>query len=282
MADLYIAVVILIFVSAGALFLGEWLSRRLSPRDAGLLLMFSVLVLLAYEKLAADKLWIARLLPFSNVVILGNLFPPLVAFLSGLAWHRLPTLKIRKLILLIPLIILSWTGIAQLLFSSPPRMGNRWTRRVCLQTSESSCSAAAGATLLAAYGIPSTEHEMAELCLTRPAGTSMLGLYRGLKLKTNGTNLKPLPFTGLSIDELAKTATGPVLLSVELLPGETLSEKYQQYGFGVGVRHSVVVFRFLPNNLVEVGDPATGRERWSFDDLRVLWHGEAIRLVKRS
>jgi hypothetical protein len=181
----------------------------------------------------------------------------------------------------VPLVVLSWTGTGRLLLRSPPPLGNRWTSRdICRQTSNASCSAAAAATFLYACGIRSTEPEMADLCLTRSDGTTMLGLYRGLKLKTAGTGWKLVPIADQSIDDL-RQMTGPILLSVELLPGEPLAARYEQWGWGVGSPHSVVLFRFLPNNQIDIGDPDTGRERWSLEDLEVLWHGAGIRAVRK-
>lgn len=281
MADLYIGIVIIAIASAALLALGLWLGRRLPPRDVGLLIMFGVLLLLAFEKFAWDKLWLARMLPLSNVVILGNWYPLIAAFLGGLAWRRIPGRAFRRGILIVPLLILSWAGVERVMFGSPPSLKNHWRRGVCMQTSNASCSAAAAATLLHTANISSNEAEMARLCLTRNDGTSMLGLYRGLKLKTRGTSWRPIPFAGMSLQELVLTMHGPVLLSVELEPGTKNSEHFQRWGWDVGMRHSVVIFRFLPGNLVEIGDPETGREIWTLDELQILWHGEAIRLEKQ-
>lgn len=281
MADLYIGIVIIAIASAALLALGLWLGRRLPPRDVGLLIMFGVLLLLAFEKFAWDKLWLARMLPLSNVVILGNWYPLIAAFLGGLAWRRIPGRALRRGILIVPLLILSWAGVERVMFGSPPSLKNHWRRGVCMQTSNASCSAAAAATLLHTADISSNEAEMARLCLTRNDGTSMLGLYRGLKLKTRGTSWRPVPFAGMSLQELVLTMHGPVLLSVELEAGTKNSEHFQRWGWDVGMRHSVVIFRFLPGNLVEIGDPETGREIWTLDELQILWHGEAIRLEKQ-
>ena len=281
MADLYIGIVIIAIVSAALLALGLWLGRRLPPRDVGLLIMFGVLLLLAFEKFAWDKLWLARMLPFSNVVILGNWYPLIAAFLGGLAWRRIPGRPLRRGILIVPLLILSWAGVERVMFGSPPPLKNHWSHGVSLQTSNASCSAAAAATLLHTVGISSDESEMAQVCLTRPDGTSMLGLYRGLKLKTNGTSWKPVPFAGMSLEELELSMHGAVLLTVELEPGTKNAEHFRRWGWDVGMRHSVVIFSFLPGHLVEIGDPETGREVWTLDELQSLWHGEAIRLEKR-
>jgi hypothetical protein len=281
MTDLYIGLAITFAISAALLALGLFLGRRLAIRDAGLLIMFSVLLLLAYQKFAWDQVWLTRIFPFSNAVIVANFYPPLVAFMAGICWRRIPSRSLRKGLLLVPLVVLSWLGVVRLLVTRPPIVTSRWSGRVCRQTSNASCSAAAGATLLRSIHISSSEREMADLCLTRPDGTSMLGLYRGLKLKLAGTAWKPVALDVHTVEELRAANGGPYLLSVELEPGTPNIEMYEDWGWGVGSRHSVVLFRFLPSGYADMGDPATGHERWTIDDLRVLWHGEGFRLASR-
>jgi predicted double-glycine peptidase len=156
-------------------------------------------------------------------------------------------------------------------------MHDRWDDNVCLQTSQASCSPAAAATLLRAYCIDTTEQEMALLCLTSREGTSMLGLYRGLKIKTRNTAWDVYMFDSATIDDLR--GAGPVLLSVELRDGR-LEQHMQTWGWIPGVPHTVVLLGFVGDDKVLVADPAIGREVWFIDDLRLLWHGEGARLVR--
>jgi len=285
MSDLYFGILILLVASAVLFIGGLWVGKRLKPRAAGLLFMLTLAALLVYEKFAADQLWMAKLLPFSNLVVIGNFYPPLVALAASFALRILPKGILRRSVLLIPFLLLSWVALVRTVFGAPPELGNRWTRGVCLQTSDASCSAAAAATLLHAepYHIESTEQEMARLCLThgsgsRADGTTMFGLYRGLKLKTAGTPWKPVPFHE-SLEALQKDFPGPVILTVELSVGDPRADNYPNWD--PGMRHSVVLFRFLPNGQALMGDPSTGRERWSVEDLRVLWHGEGLQLVRK-
>ena len=70
-----------------------------------------------------------------------------------------------------------------------------------------------------------------------------------------------------------------MLINVELRRGENVDPRYQKlWGWIPGVSHSVVLFRFLPSGRIEIGDPDIGRETWNIDALRVLWHGNGIRL----
>lgn len=48
------------------------------------------------------------------------------------------------------------------------------------------------------------------------------------------------------------------------------------------MRHSVVPFRQVTADRVEIGDPSVGREQWSLDDLRIVWRDDAIRLVRNE
>src|SRR5437016_4951462 len=183
MSDLYLGILILLLASALLFIGGLWVGKRLRLRAAGLLFMLTLLALLAYEKYAADQLGMAKVLPISNLVVIGNLYPPLVALAASFALAILPKGILRRSVLLIPFLALSWVGLVRTVFGAPPELGDRWIRGVCLQTSDASCSAAAAATLLhaAPYHIESSEQEMARLCLThasggRADGTTMFGL----------------------------------------------------------------------------------------------------------
>src|SRR5439155_26252660 len=99
------------------------------------------------------------------------------------------------------------------------KIKNRWRRDICLQTSHATSSPAAAATLLRSHGIDTTEEEMARLCLTNPDGTSLLGLYRGLRLKTRYGCLNVFSFHCDVGSLRQRVAGGPVILSVSLRPG---------------------------------------------------------------
>jgi len=47
-----------------------------------------------------------------------------------------------------------------------------------------------------------------------------------------------------------------------------------------GVPHAVVVFGFTDDDQVSVGNPGVGREYWSVQALRDLWHGDYVTLEK--
>jgi hypothetical protein len=183
---------------------------------------------------------------------------------------------------------------------APPVCADLWIDSVCIQTSRVTCSAAAAATLLRAHGIAATEHELARLCLTRRSGTSRLGLYRGLALKTRdsrwrvevfGGNLELLRETfanrpGAAIMpelSLGSPASGPVILFVGLPAKSGLDPRYaDQWGWLPGVQHAVVFDGFAGDRRVIVGDPSMGAEYWLEQGVRDLWwSGVGLRLVRQ-
>jgi formate hydrogenlyase subunit 3/multisubunit Na+/H+ antiporter MnhD subunit len=47
------------------------------------------------------------------------------------------------------------------------------------------------------------------------------------------------------------------------------------------LEHPLLAWLLPFSNLVVVGDPSVGREKWHVDSLKVLWGGMGLRLVKR-
>jgi hypothetical protein len=114
---------------------------------------------------------------------------------------------------------------------------------------------------------------MADLCLTRVDGTTMLGLYRGLKLKTAGSawdvSILQGPANDLAHQQL------PVVIPIGD-PGAG--------GAGwlnIGNRHSVVLFGFTPDGKADIGDPFAGRQQWTQKELSRLYQGMGIGLVRK-
>lgn len=228
--------------------------------------------------------WLS-IIPLADAVIYADWTPLLGAAVIGFAWKHIPGTRWRRLTTLAPLSALTlWLAYGTLLRPTP-HCNDSWQGDVCLQTSESSCSAACAATLLRIAGQSATEGELARLCLTcdprgsEPGGTTLHGLYRGLKLKTAGTDLQ-VDAKPVMLEDLLEDGSGPWIISVGLTHQQAADPIYQeQYGWSPGMRHSVVLFRQVKSDRVEIGDPSVGHEQWSLDDLRVLWRGDAIRLL---
>jgi hypothetical protein len=282
MGDLIIGFAIVGALTVLCFAFGVWAGRRPSRPGAVALAVAGLGLIVLHATVLIDRPLLARLLPVSNLAVVGNLSPLGAGVLAGFLWGHRVLPAWRRLLVASLMLALTFTHGYGWMLGRPPECGNWWTHDgVCRQTSESSCSAAAAATMLRAYGIPATEEEMARLCLTRSTGTTFLGLYRGLKLKTKGTAFDVDAFNW-TLDDLRSKPAGPVLLHVRLDPGTTTDPRYERdWGWTVGRGHAVVFFRFKDNGLVEMGDPDIGRERWGLDSLDLLWHGTGLRLVPR-
>ncbi len=86
--------------------------------------------------------------------------------------------------------------------------------------------------------------------------------------------------TGLA--HLRTNVAIPVILYVKL--SQQVPEEDPRYsrdwGWRVGVPHTVVLFRFAGNDLIDMGDPGVGREFWDTQALKDLWHGLYVALEK--
>ena len=281
MGDIYLGIAIILTLSVGSLAAGLWLAHRASSRASILLTVGTAGSILFYVSWFRDTLFLAKALPFSNLVVIGDWLPLQVAFLSGLAWKLAPGRWWRKGALVGPFVLLTLYGTYGRFLGRPPACQDYWSESVCIQTSEASCSAASAATLLRAHGISATESEMAALCFTRESGTTMTGLYRGLKLKTEGTPWKVEVFFD-DVDEMLAGEYTPSILKVGLKRGASSDPIYeQQWGWSRGQPHTVVLFGFTPDNKVKIGDPSIGREYWARKHLEALWMKTGVKLMKR-
>jgi hypothetical protein len=174
-------------------------------------------------------------------------------------------------------------GILYPMLGQAPRCGERWSAvGGYQQTTPYTCSAASAATLLHMHGISATEQEMAELCLTR-RGTSWLGLYRGLKLKTQGTQWD-VELVRCSAAEVRYHTDRPMVMEVGLEADAPIDAAFRsEFGWEPGLRHSVVLLPSSGDRL-EILDPTPqiGREQWDDESIRLLWRGHGLRLVKRE
>ncbi len=284
MADIYLGLSILTAL-AGVAFSTALRVTRSAPRYRCELL--GVLVFLAMIWFTVN-LWnqvrLSWLLPYSNLVVVGNWFVLAAGFLAGLAWRRVTGSRLRRIAFVSSLVIVGGYSLVHPLLGESPTCTDHWEGNICMQTSQFTCTPASAATLLRAHGIAATEAEMAELCLTR-RGTTLTGLYRGLKRKTAGSDWDVEWFV-CSTRELKDRVSqdgGPAILSVGIDANRPADPDYlREWGWVPGQRHSVVLFGFLGPQAAVIGDPAVGRELWSYPDLNRLWRGEGVRLVRKS
>ena len=281
MTDIYAGIAIMTTVAALLALLGLRAGRCWPRRLVFLLAMLTVAFMFLFGTQLLDSIWMIRLLPVSNAIVVANWLLPATGLLIGLAWHLLPSPLWRRLLFVVPLAGIGvWRFHGPLSGRPPGNIQDRWNADVCLQSSSSSCGAAAAATLLRAPGIAATEAEMADLCLTRRQGTTLHGLYRGLRLKTSGT---PWRVEILTSPQALRTSATPVLLNVGL-PRATanLDPRYERdWGWTPGSSHTVVLFAFLPGGTIAMADPAVGPEQWFTADLDLLWRRQGLRLVRR-
>jgi hypothetical protein len=279
--DLAVGFLVIGLAGLGACWLGAQVARRCKGLARILIVAVIVALIVIFAIKVQGRLVLARWLPFSNAIILGNLTVLGAACLAGvvLGWPSLPLW--RKSLLAI---VVSVVGVFAVLHPFPrgaPSAGNHWVDGVCQQTNRASCSACAAATLLDHYDIRTGEAEMMRLCLTGARGTPSLGLYRGLKLKTAGTPYDVEAFH-TDINSLLSSSDVPVILLVKLELGADVDPRYeQQWGWTPGLGHAVVYYGRAGPDRIEIGDPSVGREQWTIDDLRVLWQGEGLRLRAR-
>lgn len=281
LSDLYIAAGMMVIVSLISGLIAARLARHMGKqvRLVGMLVLVGLLVWAGFH-LRGSLVW-AKIIPWSGVPVAGNWAMPLAAMVVGIGWRSLPEGLMRRLALMLPLLGIATYSTLQPFFVQIPVTRNIVIEGLHRQSTDETCSPAAAATLLQWHGIRTTEKEMAELARTNLQGTTSLGLYRSLVLKTRGTpfgvgvmtsgNRQMLGTRGMAILTVGYTDTQ-----------DPMAQEMMRNGFQPGVFHSVVFFRFLPNGMALIGDPSTGMEQWPAQTLRFLWQGEAIYLTENE
>lgn len=210
-------------------------------------------------------------------IVIYNFVPLFVALLSAvmIALHRRSIARLVVYVLL-ALFVDAWFWSAA--FYNPIHCEDRWAGSCCLQTTDYTCVPAAAATLLKINGIDSNEEALKTLCLTRTRGTSLWGLYRGLREKTDGRE-KRVTICETSISDFLernKPAIVFVMLDAAL---DAKDKRYSRdWGWTVNVAHAVVFLEALPGNRVAIADPKFGVEVWNTEGLEALWQRKVVYL----
>jgi hypothetical protein len=283
MEDLHLSLAIIASLALGV-FRWMWaLAQRLKHSQKNLTATLVVAWMIGYGSCIWDHPLLADWLPFSSLIVLANWFPIFLLALAGVVAQAEQLHLWRRRLLVSVIACSAGFALFQPMLGSPPQCGNEWTfEGDCVQTTEYTCSAASAATLLRAYGIPATEGEMAQLCLTRK-GTSWMGLYRGLKLKTENT-IWDVEVVECSPTELRSLCQRPMILNVGLPADAKRSDLLcRESGWQPGIMHSVVLLGCEDSTHVRIADPTPtiGREVWNIGTVHKLWQGKAIRLVER-
>jgi hypothetical protein len=281
MADIYLALALMAALTAALFATGRLVGRVVPTWGCSLLVAVAVGAMFAYTYFLWCNVALARLLPFSSLVIVGNWFPLVAGLVAGLVWSKGPGGRLRRGASTAALLGAGIYATVSPLLGSAPQCGDRWTGDgLCLQTTPHTCTPASAATLLRLHGIEASEAEMAELCLTR-RGTTWQGLYRGLKRKTAGTPWE-VEVVACDADELLSQPRGPLVLMVGLEEGRDAAAMRDEQGWIPGVGHSVVLLD-VRRGQVEIADPspAIQRECWTAANFQRLWRNCGMRLVRR-
>jgi len=281
MADIWIAVAVMVLLSTGA----AWLTARyLSPQQGQsvmLWLTLSVVAVIFFCLYWAGQLFWARIVPNSAAIIYTNLAAIFAGLGTGWAWRLPNTPQWRRAIMAVGLGLTSLAAILWPLLSialrPPPEGHDKWRGPVALQTSWATCSPAAAATFLKAEGIAVSERDMIPLCLTDYAGTPTLGLYRGVKLMAS-RHERQVEIVDHRLEKLLSDDDWPVLLAVRLPFGVDDPRFEQEWGWIPGMGHSVVALGRDPSGDIVIADPAVGLELWSESTLKTLWQGNGLRV----
>lgn len=281
MGDLWFGMALNVAVSCVCGYTVRQLSRQWPLRWVDVAAIMLSVTLLLYIVFAWDHPWVATWLPYSNLIVLGNGLPLFAALLIGLACRRL---RGRPRTRTVAVLLLTLTGLGALirpLLGQAPACEDRWDGAVCLQTTKHTCSAASAATLLRCVGVSTSEAEMTRFCLTRQ-GTHWMGLYRGLKKKLPDSCRIELLQATTPDALLTVSHDAPAILTVQLPRDVPAAWKYrQESGWLPGVSHSVVCLGPDGDDHWQIADPTNGLERWSTDDLLVLWQGQGFRLLRK-
>jgi hypothetical protein len=280
MEDLWFGIAINLMVSWSSGYAIRQLSRRWPLRwvDVGGVVL--AIMLVGYIACVWDHPWLAKWLPYSNLIVLGNALPLFAALLAGLSCRRLRGRPHTRTSVVVLLTLVGVGALIRPLLGEAPICKEHWEGAVCLQTTKHTCSAASAATMLRYVDVVTTEAEMARLCLTRE-GTHWMGLYHGLSRKLSPAWQIEV-FDAKCLQDLRHVSqNSPAILTVELPRDMPTAWKYrQENGWLPGVSHSVVCLGSDGDDHWRIVDPANGLERWTTADLLVLWQGQGMRLAR--
>lgn len=280
MSDLIVSLSAMGALCLAALVGGASLQTRARRGIVNLSLVAVCALMAVYFGWIWDRPIVSRLFPFSSAIILGNWLPVIGSFLAGICLRTTRVHVVRRRALSAATSMLcGYSLLFPLLGSRPLCMPTEPLGALEYQTTDQTCSAACAASLLRMHGIDATERELAELCLTRK-GTHWLGVYRGLKLKTAGTEWTVVA-EEIPSEYLRR---GPMPLGVlSLTFGIGALERSAESGFGTDVGHSVVSLGQSFGESLVVFDPAPdyGIETWNEEMRRDIKGGILLRLVSK-
>ncbi len=281
MSDLTIAILILGGLCLLALLAGVKVGAHPSGGIRLLLQVAAASLMLCYLVFFWNRPILAGWFPTSGLIILGNWLPIWGSFFLGMyIQSNAVCLPRRTVIGALTLVLVAYSGFAPIL-GEPPHVSNREQSMGALQqqTTPFTCSAACAVSLLRLHGLEATESELAELCLTRE-GTHWMGLYRGMMLKTEGTEWT------VAVEEIDQDTVylvnSPSILALDI--DTSVFPDELDHGFHSEVGHSVVYLGRTSPTCLTVFDPSPdyGIEDWNSEILGCVKGGVALKLVRRS
>jgi hypothetical protein len=203
-----------------------------------------------------DYVW-AWLLPHPSVVVVSlvAVWGPLIAILLGLARH-LPKQRDRRALYVIAALVGGYGcyALGRQLFVPPVQPESWWQGEVLMQSTSSTCIAAASATYLRTMGVDIDELQAARLGLISADGGDQLSAWRILRLSLP-------PDYVVRIAPLDRAA-------VEAEPRWLLTGLH--YSFNEG--HEVLV-RPRDDGRLAVRDPIAGEYDKTWDEFEAQWLG---------
>ena len=281
--DLTLAIVAITVLTVSAFAAGRQISLAGQNRPTRFVLFAaSMIFALTFSWLYAGNLSWAHAIPVASVVYWSNFMPVLLGFAAGAACHTAGLNRLGRPLTIASLLVIAASylviPIGRPIVSPVTLAEAKWDEEVCLQSHEATCAAAAAATLLRLNGVDADEASMIGPCLTSEQGTESLGLYRGLRLATDGSPrqvriARNNPSDWLALDQLPNIAL--VKFNENEYAGDNVPRRIRWMSGVTGEGHAIVVLGYEDGQWI-IGDPAIGRVRWSDEDLRRRFTGEAI------
>ena len=278
--DLALAMIFIAALTVLSYLAGSHLSSS-RYKNRPLLLGTSLTFSIVFGWSMAGKLFWVNAIPGSAVLYWSNTMPLIAAFLAGIASSSTSIHRFRRPVAVATFMLIA-AGYLLIPIVRPALapiradQNSSWQDNVCLQSHESTCGPAAAATLLKLNGIPATESQMIELCLTSSYGTEPLGLYRGLSVANGDSSKVQLasrnPNRWIGEQQLPN-------VSLVRFDGPRTTRNVSRFFGARGEGHAIVVLGRTDEGWM-IADPAIGKVCWSDHEFNRRFTGDAIYLSK--
>ncbi|MFN3193419.1 MAG: hypothetical protein ACE361_23105 [Aureliella sp.] len=303
--DLVVTAMLLSYAAVVTFRLGKKYSLK-STKDSSIPAAILLVVSIIISWNSTYSLRWAQIVPHGSSLLLANAPLALLIAVAGLVAGLRNLSLVRRYLLASSLAFTAVAMVGSVILNhhwSPISIdaAAEWNDGVCLQTHEASCAPAASVTLLSAYGIATSEREMAGRCFTSSNGTLSLAAYRGISnvLQSYPYAARALVDDPGEVDSTELVSKLPLMALVsfeEQLAHSTVASQKRRPDAGFlqsGIlpriaaslpkppneQHAVVLTGRFSNGDWQVADPAVGRVRWSDDYFRSIWVGEGIYVI---